>query len=448
MNLRVVTPGSQRRLVMVACLVVLCLAWAHLVGGAEPFNPKRFAGTKIHVVSYSMGWVDIITAMLPDFQKQTGIEVDFELIPGPAVGAYSQKLNVELTSRGKNIDVFVAYAPQFLYSFQRAGWYEPLERYLKDPSLADPAYDLADFLPGIMKTSSVADTLVGIPFYASTSLLYYRKDLLAQNGLKVPDTFEELEQAAKQLTAKDRGFYGIVYRGRGAQAVMTWSSWFYGEGGTWFDAAGAPQVNSPAALWAYDQYGRILRLYGPPGPTNLSRLDGQNLFTTGKVAMWIDDTDAVPILQDPAKTPFADSVGYALMPRGSKARKPLAAGTYLSIPMFSEKKGAAWYFIQWATSKSTMLTAQLKGTPSARTSSWKDPSFLATVAKKHPDYVDTFTKSFETGNIDWIPPISGAQEARDAIGLAIIAGINGTDVKTPADRANEEVGRIVAKERN
>jgi multiple sugar transport system substrate-binding protein len=435
------------RVLTLSWTLILVFGWTSPGAAQEGFNWKRFAGAKIHVVNYSMGWVDLITALIPEFKTLTGIDVEFELIPGAALAAYAQKLNAEFTSKSKSIDVFVAYAPQFSYSFHRAGWYEPLDKYLKDASLVDPAYDVADFLPGILKTSSVSETLVGVPFYATTSMLYYRKDLFAQQGIKVPDTFEDLERAAKQLTARDRGMYGIVYRGRGGQAVLGWGSWFYGQGGTWFDRAGAPQVNSAAALWAYETYGRVLRLYGPPGPANLSRLDGQNLFSTGKAAMWIDDTDGVPWLQDPTKTPVADNVGYALMPRGSSGRKPISTTNYLSISAASERKGAAWYFVQWATSRATMLKAQLKGTPSARSSSWKDPAFLATVAAKHPDYVENFMKSFENGNPDWIPPIAGAQEARDAIGQAIIAGISGGDIKAAADRANEDLARIVAKER-
>jgi hypothetical protein len=60
--------------------LILVLGLTNPGGAQEAFNWKRFSGTKIHVVNYSMGWVDVITALLPEFKNLTGIDVEFELI--------------------------------------------------------------------------------------------------------------------------------------------------------------------------------------------------------------------------------------------------------------------------------------------------------------------------------------------------------------------------------
>jgi len=410
------------------------------------FDWQKHKGTRLRVLTYSLGWSDWMKEQVPEFEKLTGMKVDFEIIPGAAVAAFTQKLNVEFAARSKNIDVYVSYAPQFSIKYYRAGWYEPLDRYVRDPALLDPAYDFGDFIDGAVKTARVEGTLVGIPFSPTTTLLYYRKDLFQQHGVRVPETFDDLEAAAKKLTLPAQGIVGIVYRGRGRDAVSQWAHWFLGAGAYWWDAQGKPGLASPEALWSFEHYGKLLREYGPKGPANISRLDAQNLFAAGKAAMWIDTTDGVATLQDAAKTPVADRVGYAVPPGGKAGKAPNSFSLYLSLSSFSEKKEAAWFFIQWATSKDVLTKGQVKGVPSPRRSSWNNPAFLEDVGKKFPDYPTSFVKALEVGRLDWLPLIEGAQESRDAIGVAITTGIQGGNVKEAAERANQEFGEILARE--
>ncbi|MDF0516682.1 hypothetical protein P0R31_05460 [Bradyrhizobium yuanmingense] len=65
----------------------------------------------------------------------------------------------------------------------------------------------------------------------------------------------------------------------------------------------------------------------------------------------------------------------------------------LAMNAASQKKGAAWLFIQWATSKQVELTGAISGklVNSPRASTWTDKAWLEYAAKpEFNNFVDTF----------------------------------------------------------
>lgn len=63
-----------------------------------------------------------------------------------------------------------------------------------------PAEAQAEYLPNIWKASSLNGKTFGLPWYLTTSVTIYNKDLLEQAGLsEPPTTYEELAIAAKQI---------------------------------------------------------------------------------------------------------------------------------------------------------------------------------------------------------------------------------------------------------
>ena len=91
----------------------------------------------------------------------------------------------------------------------RQGWLEPLNNLGED-------YDLDDILPSIRGGLSYQDNLYAVPFYAESSMVIYRTDLMEKAGLAMPEkpTWDFIEQAAKAMTNKDEGVYGICLRGK------------------------------------------------------------------------------------------------------------------------------------------------------------------------------------------------------------------------------------------
>ena len=97
--------------------------------------------------------------------------------------------------------------------FWKAGWYEPLNRFLSDPRLTASDYDWSDFTDGAKATATQPDgTISAIPCFMDALILFYRKDVFQEKGLRPPRTMAEMEELAKKLHAPP-GMYGVVYRG-------------------------------------------------------------------------------------------------------------------------------------------------------------------------------------------------------------------------------------------
>ena len=159
-----------------------------------------------------------------------------------------------------------------------------------------------------------------VPLVTEWQVLYYRKDLLAGAGIKVPATFDELEAAAKKLNSDSVA--GFASRGKGAAAVTQLSSYVYNYGGAYLDK-GVAVFDSKPAVDAIRFYGKLLGNYGPKGVTSMSWENIMPLFQAGKVAMWTDASVFYGDIIDPAKTQLgADKVGIANFPAGPKTNSP------------------------------------------------------------------------------------------------------------------------------
>ena len=140
--------------------------------------------------------------------------------------------------------------------FYKNGWYEPLA-----------GYDFSDYPKNVMSVATFGTKSYIVPLVTEWQVLYYRKDLLAGAGVKVPATFGELEAAAKKLNSESMAAFAS--RGKGAAAVTQLSSYVYNYGGQYLDK-GVAVFDSKPAVDAIRFYGMLLGNYGPKGVTSMS----------------------------------------------------------------------------------------------------------------------------------------------------------------------------------
>ncbi|MGH7320228.1 MAG: ABC transporter substrate-binding protein [Candidatus Rokuibacteriota bacterium] len=436
------------RLTLVLTLtVVLAFALASLSPGgarAQGFNWKRYAGTQIRIFAPIIPQLERIKAALPQFEQLTGIKVTLETFPDAQL---RQKTLIEATAGAGTLDAVADLPMQIALRFWKAGWLEPLDGYLANRDLTSPELDVGDFLAGPWEIGKIEGRLVAVPFSPQTHLLYYRKDLFQKYGVKPPETLEEMEQAAKRireaaLSEGQKDLYGVVFRGKKAEAVTQLSYYLYNFGGSWLDDRRQPAIASPAAVRAIDFYGRMLRLYGPPGALNYGFPEASALFMQGRAAMFTDINILAARIEDPTKSQVAGKVGYSLIPVGPDGRRvPMLPVTSWMILKQSRAKEAAWLFVQWATSKESLLQILIAGSASPRQSSWNDPQFRS--QDRHPDWSRATLEGIRTGKPYNVPPVVAVGEVRDAIGTAIQASILGQDVKAAAERAAAEMKKIM-----
>jgi multiple sugar transport system substrate-binding protein len=440
--------GGRLTLLLTATIGLAAALWSLGPGPAraQGFDWKRHAGTQIRVFGPIIPQLDRIKASLPQFEQLTGIKVTLETFPDAQL---RQKTLIEATAGAGTLDAVADLPMQIALRFWKAGWLEPLDGYLANRELTSPEYDAGDFLPGPWDIGKLEGRLVAVPFSPQTHLLYYRKDLFQKYGVKPPETLEEMEQAAKRVREAavaegQKDLYGVVFRGKKAEAVTQLSYYLYNFGGSWLDERRQPAIASPEAVRAIDFYGRMLRLYGPPGVLNYGFPEASALFMQGRAAMFTDINILAARIEDPTKSQVAGKVGYSLIPVGPDGRRvPMLPVTSWMILKQSRAKEAVWLFVQWATSKENLLQILIAGSASPRQSSWSDPQFRS--QDKHPDWSRATMEGIRTGKPYNLPPVVAVGEVRDAIGTAIQASILGQDVKAAADRAAVEVKKIMEK---
>jgi len=261
----------------------------------------------------------------------------------------------------------------------KQGWLEPLNNLGAD-------YDLDDILPSIRGGLSYEDNLYAVPFYAESSMVIYRKDLMAKAGLEMPDapSWDFIQAAAKAMTDKKAGVYGICLRGKAGwgENVALITSIANSFGARWFDENWKPQLDSAEWQKTLDVYTDLMLKYGPPGASSNGFNENLALFQTGKCGMWIDATVAGSFVTNKEESSVADSVGFALAPDAGLGKRAnwLWAWT-LAIPSSTDNKTAAEKFVSWATSKEYLdLVAQEKGIanvpPGTRASLYENEEYL------------------------------------------------------------------------
>ncbi|MFG3202855.1 extracellular solute-binding protein [Streptomyces sp. NPDC048192] len=162
-----------------------------------------------------------------------------------------------------------------------------------------PASDLlsirtqADFLSQLSEAGQWNHTQYGIPFAASTRVLFYNKTLFAKAGITPPTTWDELAADAGALKAKGVKYpFALPLGPEEAQAeTMQWMLSGAGsdnDGDGYTDGIGTYTIDSAPNVQTFtwlkdDLVGKGLT--GPVAPGRLNRADAFAAFADGQVGM-------------------------------------------------------------------------------------------------------------------------------------------------------------------
>lgn len=288
-----------------------------------------------------------------------------------------QRVTTDIAVGGGQFDV-ITIGTYETPIWSRLGWLRPITGLPED-------YDLEDVLRPVRDALSHDDTLFALPFYAESTMTYYRRDLFRQAGLEMPNrpTYDEIARFARLLTDRRSEIYGICLRGKAGWGenvayITTLVNTF---GGRWFDLAWRPEIDSPEWTSALKLYLHLLQSYGPPGASSNGFNENLALFATGHCAMWIDATVAAGMLLDSTVSRVSEHVGFAHAPiaRTEKGSRWLWSWA-LASPTSSDAPEAALRFMRWATSKEYVaLVGSVRGwhevPPGTRYSTYDDPRY-------------------------------------------------------------------------
>ncbi|WP_308286542.1 ABC transporter substrate-binding protein [Streptomyces griseorubiginosus] len=145
----------------------------------------------------------------------------------------------------------------------------------------------ADFASQLATAGQVKSVQYGMPFAASTRLLFYNKTLFKNAGLSAPKTWKQLAADAEVLKARGVTYpYALPLGPEEAQAETM--QWMLSGGGGYTDTVGTYGIDSAENVatlnWLKDDLvGKGLT--GPVAPGKLNRADAFAAFAKGEVGM-------------------------------------------------------------------------------------------------------------------------------------------------------------------
>lgn len=318
-------------------------------------SPRSVAQTKI-IQSY--------------MAKHPDIEVAVETIHWSKLDS----MLITAAAAGGGPDVAKLFSPWFTQHV-KAKTVAPLDEFLKDLT----PQDREDFLLP-WNSMSFAGNVLALFHEHRARMLWYRKDLLEQAGLRVPKSWEEMGRAGGKLQS-DRmiGFaLGLSRKGQ-ATFFMEWLvPTLWGAGGQLLTDDGKAAFNSEAGVRVFQLIKDLVTTYKamPQGVVGLGEEDLTDGFKAGTVAMMPQGTHRVENVR--AAKGIGDNLQTAPMPslNPEKPSPAYTTGMTLAIGMNSKHKDAAWKFIlHYLSPESQLLDAKISGTLPVRKSVYRDAWF-------------------------------------------------------------------------
>jgi multiple sugar transport system substrate-binding protein len=280
-----------------------------------------FEGVEVNVLTFTGPQIaEPLQRRAPDFQALTGAKVNVTVVP---FSDLYQKILTDMATGTNSFDGWV-FAPQWMVDYVVPGYVEDLT----DRIANDPALDWDDIAPFFRDFSaSYGGRIYTIPLDGDFQMVYYRSDLLAQEGLEAPQTWDDYANIAKTFHGRDLNGDGdpdygsCIAKARGQQSYWFITSvagaFLQSQGtnqGAFFDTETlTPLVNNEAFAKALDVYAETTQ-YGPPDELNLNVGDTRSLFTSGRCALSMDWGDIGTLAIDPETSTVQDKVGAVILP--------------------------------------------------------------------------------------------------------------------------------------
>lgn len=285
------------------------------------------------------------------FTPQTGIKVDLELV--------NMNILLQAALAGRGPDVALGVDPSQPMNF---GLREAVLDLTRFPDFAETA---SRFVPAALEPFAFRQSVFALPEQLPFFMLFYRKDILDELGLSVPQTWDEVLFIIPELQKANMNFglpYTVVNRSVGgnigeapagggslsaSQGVLTFLMFLNQMGVDLFqEDARATNLNTQAAVEAFQFWTDLYELYDLPVEYN-----AENRFRLGEMPLLV-----APYTLYNTLTVFAPELrgewGFAPVPGtmrddGTIDRTVPASGSASVILSSSREQDAAWEFLKW-----------------------------------------------------------------------------------------------------
>ena len=392
---------------------------AALLGGVAPAHAWTLTeaaaplkGAQVNVTFLDRPGYRAIIKLLPEFEKQTGIKVNYEIVP---YENSREKQVLNFTAQG---DLTVALVDLvWMGEFAENGWIVPAETFTKDAALADPALNMDGFFPLLLEAfGSWGGKIYGLPFDNYSGLPYYNACKLKDAGFdKPPSTWEELRTVyAPKLTQKDKGEFGYVLQSRRGetQSADSFMRFLWPFGGSLLDVSFHSNLMAKGSQDGLT-FRQNLAPVMPPGFVSMDHAEAVNAFAQGQVALLTEWSAFYATLTDPKTSKVTDCLGVAPEPAGPAGRLPALGGFSLAVASQAPEKEqkAAWLFVQWATSEAIAKQYVEAGGVSGRKAVYEMPEI-----KAQYKFVEPMVASWQKGVPEFRPRFPAWPAVSEIIG--------------------------------
>ncbi len=221
-----------------------------------------------------------------------------------------------------------------------------------------------DIMPSVLANGTYNGHVYGLGYSVTPYVFAYRSDLLEEAGIAVPTTWDELADAARELTKKNESgeveFAGFCYPQTGGNLVEL-DVFVYGNGGQYI-VDGEPTFADNEAISGALSF---LRELIPDVSLTYSSSE-VNPFVSGSAAMTLINNAALTtMLKNPE---YEGKVGIALPPNNG-VKASFCGCNMLFIGTKCQNPDAAFRFISFVLSKeATLKRAEMVKIPVTRTS--------------------------------------------------------------------------------
>ena len=233
---------------------------------------------------------------------------------------------------------------------------------------ADAEFSLEELQPGTVLSMTYEGSMIGMPFNASTILLYYNKDAFREVGLdpeQPPRTIAELaDYAGKLVKTSPDGRTITRYGFAGVPSSYELVSWIGQQNGVSYltDRRNGHDGNPTRVV--FDTEGTLAtfldqwrRVYESGGLGNMTS-DVRQQFIAGRTAMFAISTSSLATILDSVGDRFEVGAGYLPMVNESSTGGVNIGGG--AIFVFENRndpqKVATWEFLKFLTSAETQLS--------------------------------------------------------------------------------------------
>ncbi len=412
--------------------------------GLKPGKPYDGTKLKFLICCNSAPQFFSLSEKTKQFTDLTGITVEWGATP---YGAFQEEIMKEGAAGNTSYDL-VAWVDNWgpgLWQF-----IQPLDENIKADNV-----DLKDFPQAYLQPGQNKDgQQVGLPLRGHAYTLFYRKDVFDQLGLKTPETWADVEAAAKVIEEKTdlvgiTPYYGLT----GGQNLFTWMAMLWSNGGDIFDANWKPTFNNEAGIEATQRYVDWVNKLkiAPEASKAFGESEGQTEFAQGRAAMWLGWSWYYANFSNPKlSTPeVVKGTAFVPSPAWEGKGKPATYGYIWETGIFkdSKNKDAAWEYMKWMLSPQTeKWVAMDKSDPTrdnvvaVHYSVLNDPEVNA----KHNNLQKGIAAILE--NARALPMMPDWLQVQGILEVAVNEMANGKPVKETLDLAAQDVQSLLERQ--